>query len=323
MNANEQPDERHSQSEQNHLNLTDAEVEGLLPAFVLGALESAERLAVERYIATHPALQTQVAQYEATLADLAYAAPPVQPPARTKAALLQRAQREVAERQPQRAPFLRSASTTRLPPRPAPRSVAQPTAPTSNWFGLFIRTFALAGSAAVIAILILLIVQLRNHVVQLTTQLNAVQGQLTQIQNENKQLVQQNLAIQQQLQNQQLQVAILSNPQQHIALVGTADAPQASGGFYSHDNTAILVLHGLPPLSLEQTYQLWWITPTSPTALPGELLTVSTPDSTLLTLSIPAQYHNFAGIGISIEPAGGSTKPTKVLLLGQATKPNA
>jgi anti-sigma-K factor RskA len=319
MSANQQPDDRRSASDQNNRDLTHTEVEELLPAFVLGALEPAEMLAVEQYLATHPALQAQVAQYEATLAELACAAPPVQPPTRAKAALLKRAQQEVAERQPQRVPFLRPTSAA-APVRPSARKPVPQPEQASNWFGIFIRTFALAGAVAAIAILTLLTVQLRNNVVQLTNQLNTVQGQLTQIQTENSRLVQQNLSMQQLLQNQQLQVAILSNPQQHIALVGTEGESQAAGGFYTHDNTAVLVLRGLQPLSADQTYQLWWITPTSKTALPGELLTVSNRDNTLLTLAIPAQYHNFSGIGISIEPAGGSATPTKVLLLGQANK---
>lgn len=322
MSVNQQPDDRRSTPDQNNRGFTDTEVEELLPAFVLGALEPAEMQAVEQYLAAHPALRAQVAKYETTLAHLAYAAPQVQPPARAKTALLKRAQQEVAERQPQRTPFFRPAAAPR-PVKPAPRQpVAQPDRST-NWFGIFLRTFALGGAVAAIAILTVLTVQLRNNVLQLTTQLNSVQGQLAQIQAENSHLVQQNLSMQQELQNQHLQVAILSNPQQHIALAGTPDAPQAAGGFYTHDNTAILVLRGLQPLPANQTYQLWWITPTSKTALPGELLVVSNVDNTLVTLAIPAQYHNFAGIGISIEPAGGSPKPTTVVLLGQTTKTSA
>lgn len=76
--------------------LTHEEVLELLPAYVLGTLEPEEMLAVDAYVHTHPDMAARLAEAEAALMQLAYAAPDVPLPADGKERLLARVREETA-----------------------------------------------------------------------------------------------------------------------------------------------------------------------------------------------------------------------------------
>jgi anti-sigma-K factor RskA len=329
MSINQQPEDRENRPDPQRRGLTLAEAEELLPAFVLGALEPEEMLAVEHLAQQHPEVRTRLGNYENAVAQLAHAAPLAQPPVRAKTHLLNRVRRDLAERQPQPTAASRLVPPLRAPARPAPArsaparpSGAQP-ASAPGWFSIFWRTFAIAGAAAAIVILGFLTFQLRHNVNQLTMRLQALQADLSNLRAENNRLAQQNIALQEQLQSREAQYAILANPQQSIALAPAGPVPDAAGNFYTRADQAVLVLHGLEPLPADQTYQLWWLSPDGAPPLPGELLAVTNPESTSLSIAIPAEHRDFSGIGISIEPAGGRQTPTTVILLGTLNKTSA
>ena len=75
-------------------------------------------------------------------------------------------------------------------------------------------------------------------------------------------------------------------------------------------NNAVLILRGLPPVADDQTYQVWLI------ASNGERTSAALlrPQTDLPFLSEPIystqDLANFVGIGMTIEPAGGSDRPT-------------
>lgn len=326
MSINQQPEDREIRPDPQRRGLTLAEAEELLPAFVLGALDPEEMLAVERFVQQHPEIRTRLANYEKAVVELAYAAPQIQPPGRAKTQLMNRVRQDLAERHPQATTPFRSGSALRPAARPAPIRPT-PTHATDDqpgsalgWFGIFWRTFAIAGAAAAIVILAFLTLQLRTNVNQLTAHMQALQTDLANLQTENSRLAQQNIALQEQIQSLDAQYQIVLNPQQSIALAASGPVPNATGNFYSSADQAVLVLHGLQPLPADQTYQLWWLSPDGSAVLPGELLAVTNAESTTLALAIPAEHRDFSGIGISIEPAGGRQTPTTVVLLGKASK---
>ena len=123
--------------------LTEAAVLEMLPAYVLGALEADEMLAVDDYLAAHPALLVRLAELEATADQLALAAPEVEPPARAKAGLMARVQADAEvrsmlstmEAQPARtvSPPLAPTQPAREQPRPAPPRPIQRAEEAQSW----------------------------------------------------------------------------------------------------------------------------------------------------------------------------------------------
>jgi anti-sigma-K factor RskA len=190
-----------------------------------------------------------------------------------------------------------------------------------HWFSFFLRSLATTGAIAAIAFLAVISWQLRNQVSQLSAQLTTVQGQLAQLQTENAQLQQVNVELQQQLRNQDAQWEVIANPHQVIALASTPDAPSASGAFFLRDNEGVLILHGLPPLAEDQTYQLWILPPEGP-SIPADLLAIDDTQAARLAVNIPPEQSDLVGIGVSREPAGGSQTPTTIVLLGRSNTAN-
>jgi anti-sigma-K factor RskA len=75
-------------------------------------------------------------------------------------------------------------------------------------------------------------------------------------------------------------------------------------------NNAVLILRGLPSITDEQTYQVWLIAPNEERTSAG----LVRPQTDLPFISEPIystqDLANFVGIGMTIEPAGGSDHPT-------------
>lgn len=301
--------------------LSEADVLEMLPGFVLGVLEPDEMLAIESYVDSHPVLLDRLAALEATTAQLAYAAPYVPVPSHAKGQLMQRVQADLA------AHSLRpSANLLRFPPRPrrTPKPSAVPAViavrpPARSWFGPVIRTLVGASVAAALILLAISTVQLRATANQLAAQLATVKTQLVQLQAKAADLQNVNQLLQQQLQNRYTQIAVLTSPQREIVLAGTKDAPDATGAFYIHNNTGVLVLKGLQPLPADQAYQFWFI-PAEGSPVPSGVIQVTNAAPNTLTVTIPANGQNFAKLGVTIEPKIGSPAPTGALvLLGSPT----
>src|SRR5687768_7217828 len=129
--------------------LTREEILELLPAFVVGALDRDEMLAVDEYLQAHPELMTRLHELEATAATLAYATPPQPLPRSMLSKVINRAQASLPPKsQPLPAsPTLNSARRV-VPAQPASRQ---------GWFadfGAWWRTrgafaLSLAGTALV------------------------------------------------------------------------------------------------------------------------------------------------------------------------------
>ena len=75
-------------------------------------------------------------------------------------------------------------------------------------------------------------------------------------------------------------------------------------------NNAVLILRGLPPIPENQTYQVWLISEDGDRAS-GALFRPQT-DVPFISqpISSPQDLVNFVGVGMTVEPAGGSDHPT-------------
>jgi hypothetical protein len=75
-------------------------------------------------------------------------------------------------------------------------------------------------------------------------------------------------------------------------------------------NVAVVIAWNLPPLQAGQTFQIWLIDPQGKRISGG----IFTPQSDLSLTSVsilsPGSLTNFTGIGVTVEPAGGSSQPT-------------
>ncbi|MBI1880308.1 MAG: anti-sigma factor [Chloroflexi bacterium] len=339
--------------------LTYDQVLELLPAYVLGALEPEEMLAVDAYIQNNWLLLERLHQAELAAAQMAHAAPDAPLPTDTKEKLLARVHADLAT------PAAVEPGVN-VAPQPAEltRPAARKSAPAPNlsggwWTGLQLvfrsgKLWAVATGCAVVALLGVIFylnqtqAQLRQVTAQLDTlgnkvsqlqqtnqnlqqqllasqgqmdqasaDLNTLKTQVAQLQAANTQLQQANATLQQQTQTDQELLALIAtvNPERTVQLPGTEEAPAASGTFYlGDDNQGLLVLSGLKPLPAEQTYELWLIPPEGQPE-PAGLLAVKTDSPTWLTVSVPPEAQNFAAVGVSVEPAGGSPAPTGPIVL--------
>jgi anti-sigma-K factor RskA len=77
-----------------------------------------------------------------------------------------------------------------------------------------------------------------------------------------------------------------------------------------------LILNGLASLPADQTYELWLI-PSDGDPVSAGLVQVTADGTTVSQIPMPSQPQEFAAVGLSIEPAGGSPQPTgPIVLLG-------
>jgi anti-sigma-K factor RskA len=90
----------------------------------------------------------------------------------------------------------------------------------------------------------------------------------------------------------------------------TATAPVAVGGraaVVTSDTLgqAVLVTDGLPPAPAGRTYQVWYLGADGSAASAGFV-----PDSATGAVLLTGDPRRASGVGITVEPAGGSTQPT-------------
>jgi hypothetical protein len=272
-------------------------------------------LAVDAYLRKHQALFASLREIEAAAAQLAYLAPTEPLPADARERLLRRARAELAGPAPQSAP-----------PSPLKKPAARLAGPGRALPNLWaiISTAKLWPAAAAVLILALLAVslyagQMQARLGQSEAQRQALQAEAVRLQAANDQLQQTNQVLQQQLGTEQERLAFIASatPTRTVQLTATNEAPGASGAFYFRDDRqGLLVLRGLQPLAAQRTYQLWLI-PADETPVPAGLVEVQGEGLTWLSVPITPGAQDFAAVGVSIEPAGGSPAPTgPIVLLG-------
>jgi anti-sigma-K factor RskA len=274
----------------------DEPIEELLPFYVLGVLEEADRARVEQYLAATPSARQQVEAMQRAADSLAYGAPPAAPPESARQALLERLAAQES-----------GSARVDLPPVPAlpqerarERVQKRPQArrprlrvPAGFFAGLSLALVALAG---------VWILALNAQVARLRADVVALQADVRQ---------------------QSAGLALLNNvlaqpsPQalRSIPLQGTEAHPQAAGQLITDldSRTAILVVSGLEPLPPGRTYQAWLIRGETPFS--AGLLPVGTGGQGVIVLSVSDAIGAFDSLGVSIEPEGGSLAPSGEIVI--------
>ena len=122
------------------------------------------------------------------------------------------------------------------------------------------------------------------------------------------------MALQHRVQYNQNALALIAGADTaHMPLLGQGAFATAGGNAYINQKTqdVVLVVDQLKPLTADQTYQAWIIGSQGPVS--AGLFRVSDTGWGMTWLNTP--YIQGGVIGVSLEPNGGSLKPTQVVLI--------
>ncbi len=114
-------------------------------------------------------------------------------------------------------------------------------------------------------------------------------------------------------------VAVLQSQNIQLrGMEGTQLAPYAKGRVYVDPETGagMLMVRSLPPLPNGRVYQLWWTRGDGTRESGGTLSWTDPQGNSYGLVHCPGSFDNWQGIGLTEEPAGGSSKPTGQRLLG-------
>ena len=127
-------------------------------------------------------------------------------------------------------------------------------------------------------------------------------------------LTSQVMSLQRRVQYNQNALALIAGADTaEVRLVGQGTFATAGGNAYIDQKTqdVVLVVQQLKPLNADQTYQAWIIGSQGPVS--GGLFRVSESGWGMTWLNTP--YIQGGVIGVSLEPTGGSPKPSQVVLI--------
>lgn len=248
----------------------DKHIEELLPFYALNALSEEEHELVEKYLAEHPEDRRQVDEMREAASSLPMGVTPVEPSGQIKAQLMARV---TADSQSRKAP-----------------TVAKQLSRRESRFENFFRIFSLGAALAAILWAIVLNLQVAR-----------LQSEVATL---NQQVANQSESLQQLVQNLPSSSNVVT-----VSLKGTNAQPQAQGQLIADpaNQSAVLVVTGLPPLEPGKTYQVWLI---AGAPVSAGLLTVDEQGQGVLIVTSTESIGSFQSLGISVEPEGGSPQPT-------------
>ena len=249
------------------------EIQELLPAYVLDAIDDADRARVNQHLA-HCDDCTRVATDLRPVADLlAHAVPLVEPPAGLRSRVL---------------------AATMPKAQPTTSFIAQ----LSSFFSGLVRAPAFAAVSLVLVVALgLWNVSLQNQISQQAALSQQMSSELTR------------------------QRALVSTmayaDSQPRRMQATEVASQAVGRLYTAPelNTLALIIYDMPTLPQGKVYQFWLIDPTGDRTS-GGTFTVDDKGRGWLLIRAPKSLDNYQGVGVTIEPDGGSLKPTGAKMMG-------
>ncbi len=194
-------------------------------------------------------------------------------------------------------------------------SVATPGAPTHaansgrrwNWPLSALASVAVAAILLLGAVSLFLlseIAALRDSQLDLQAQLTARDSVLLSMQNAQNSLREQASA------RDAILIDVVATVGEHYQMIAAqADSPANADVAWVHDsNIAILTADQFPDLEPGRAYQLWLIRDGQRTS--GGLFTVDSDGSATYIFSPPEPLESFQSMGITPEPAGGSSGPT-------------
>lgn len=119
------------------------------------------------------------------------------------------------------------------------------------------------------------------------------------------------------LSRDQTAIAMLAYPSTQAISIKAEDRNIAGSMLVDRDkSTAVLVLWNLPRVESGQTYQIWLIDPEGKRTSGGLFKPVADGEYTTATIWSPRPLGEFVGIGVTVEPEGGSQGPTGSRVLG-------
>jgi anti-sigma-K factor RskA len=119
------------------------------------------------------------------------------------------------------------------------------------------------------------------------------------------------------LHQDQTAIAMLAYPSTRVLPVN-ADTDNLTGSMLVDEdkNMAVLVLWNLPRLDAGHTYQIWLIDSGGERLSGGLFRPLDDQGYTTATIQSPLPLGQFVGIGVTVEPEGGSQGPTGSRILG-------
>ena len=124
-----------------------------------------------------------------------------------------------------------------------------------------------------------------------------------------RQLQEQQATLAQQIKTNQFALSMLAYP--GTQAIPIADANLSGSVLVDRErNTVALVMWHLPQLSEDRTYQAWLIEPDGQRVSAGTFLPQGDEAYTTKSVYAKQDLSNFVGLGVTIEPAGGSEQPT-------------
>lgn len=124
-----------------------------------------------------------------------------------------------------------------------------------------------------------------------------------------RQIQSQQAALLNQVENAQVALALLSSP--NIQMVSIAEGNVAGTVLLNYQqNTAVLLVRGLPVPKEDTIYQIWLIKPDGGRISAGLFRPESGGPYTTQPISATGSFSDYLGIGVTVEPAGGSEAPT-------------
>lgn len=256
----------------------DPRIEELLPFYALDALTDEERELVEAYLAEHPEARAQVSDLSAGVSALPYGISPVEPPPQVKESLMRRvnADAKARVRSQERASRQSSLSLLRL-------------MKGEN----ILRTFTLG----IATLAIVWVIILNTKISQLQSEISGLHDTLAAQSNSLEQII----------------ANLPKSPPSNVITVsikGTDVQPHAHGQLIADpkEQSAVLIVAGLPKLEANQTYQVWLIAGDKPVS--AGLLTVDENGQGVVIVTSDESISSFKSLAISVEPEGGSPQPT-------------
>jgi anti-sigma-K factor RskA len=254
----------------------DPRIEELLPFYALDALTDEEREWVESYLAEHPEARQEINDLHSGASALPYGISPVEPPRHVKEALMARVNADAAAQ-------VRAQPTVQASRRSTPRR---------SWLENIFQAFSLG--AAAVAIIWAIVLNLQ--VSRLQTEISGLHETLAKQSNTLEQIL----------------VNLPKSPSNVItvSIKGTNVEPSAHGQLIADpkEQSAVLIISGLPKLEAHQTYQIWL--GSGGTMISAGLLSVDENGQGVVVVTSDESIGSFNQLGISVEPEGGSQQPT-------------
>jgi len=241
-----------------------------IPAYALGALDETENAVLRQHLSDCRSCQAELQVYTRLSQGLLFV-PPQQPPASQRDALIGSLSRNRTPVSPPIVPLHFPLSSSQTPSQ-------------SRWKS------QLVWSASISAFIILLILNFITY------------STLQNIQNEQQ-------ALRTQIAANQTLISMLAYPGVE-RLVINSGAVSGSLLIDPDLSTATLIAWNLPVLPEDQTYQIWLIDEQDQRVSAGFIIAKGSTSYSVATITAPKDLSNYRGIGVTIEPAGGSSKPS-------------